>query len=127
MYFEGLAVEIYATKAGLEPVKPPRMRGVSGVEHRFSFLAAGEGRSYGFELFPEVSEIEVLKAYAKQLDTGVKTYLVCLKGKPTQAGGNLAREYGMRILGPGEIAPFFDNKEWLETAPVTVTEIPILV
>jgi len=122
MYFEGLAVEIYATKGGLEAVKPPRMRGASGVEHRFSFLATQEGHSFGFELSPEVGEVEVLKAYAKQLDTGAKTYLVCLKGKPSQRGLELANEYRMRILSPGEIAQFFENKEWMEMTPPTMVE-----
>ena len=126
MYFEGLAIEIYATKAGWEAVKPPRIRGASGVEHRYSFLANNEGRSCGFELSSEVGEVEVLKAYAKQLDTGVKTYLVCLKGKPTQAGADLAKEYGMVVLGPGDIAPFFDNKEWLGLAPATLVESRVL-
>lgn len=122
MYFEGLAVEIYATMGGLEAVKPPRIRGASGVEHRFSFLASHEGRSFGFEIAPEVGEIEVLKVYAKQLDTGVKAYLVCLKGKPTPSGAELANEYGIRILSPAEIAPFFENKEWLEVASATRSE-----
>ena len=125
MYFEGLAVEIYATKAGLESVKPPRKKGASGVEHRFSFLADKEGRLCGFDFFPEVGEVEVLKSYAKQLDTGVKTYLICLKGKPTEGGAALLKEYGMRVLGPAEIAPFFDNKEWLEIAPVELSETPM--
>jgi len=126
MYFEGLAVEIYATKAGWEAVKPARKRGASSVEHSFSFLAISEGSSCGFDILPEVSEVEVLKAYAKQLDTGVKTYLICLKGKPTQAGADLAKEYGIRILGPADIAPFFDNKEWLEQVPMTLAERPVL-
>ena len=113
MYFETLALEIHSTKSGWEVIKPPRTTGVSGVEHRFTFLASKDGKMSGFDIFPEVREVEVLKAFIKEMDSGVTVYLVCLRGRPTDGGMKLAEEYGMKILGPGDIGAFFDKKTML--------------
>ena len=112
MYFESLAIEIYSTKAGWEPVKPPRTKGDSGVEHRFSFLGVQGDEGLAFDLCTDVGQVEVLRSYVKQLDTRVKVVMVCLKGRPTEEGLALAKEYGMRILSPAEIGTYFDRKEW---------------
>jgi len=126
MYFENLAVEIYSTKAGLEPIKPARCRGASGVEHRFSFLASKEGRLYAFDILPEVSEMQVLSSYIKQMDTKAVVFLVCLKGSPSEGGARLAKDYGMKILSPADIGPFFKSDEWVaskaETPQIADTE-----
>lgn len=109
MSFEGLLLEVQARLSGWEVIKPPLCKGISGVEHRFSFLASKEGQLCGFELCGDVGEAEVLKAFVKRRDTRATVFLVCLKGRPSEGGSRLAREYGMRILGPADIESFFEK------------------
>jgi len=109
VYFENLVLEIYATKAGLEVIKPARCQGTSGIEHRFSFLTSEGPRMYAFDVYPEVGEVEVIRTYLKRMDTGAETFLVCLKGRPTAAGSRLASEYGLRVLGPADVEVVFDS------------------
>jgi len=108
VYFEVLALEIYATKEGFEVIKPARLTGTSGVEHRFSFLASKGGRMRGFDLCQEVGKLEVLRAFLKEMDTGATVTLICLRGRPSEEGQRLAEEYGFRILTPADIGSFFE-------------------
>jgi len=108
VYFEVLALEIYATREGFEVIKPPRTMGTSGVEHRFSFLASKGGRLCGFDLCQEVGRFEVLRAFLKEIDTGASVTLICLKGRPSEEGQRLAEEYGFRILTPADSGSFFE-------------------
>jgi len=110
MYFEILSLEAYATKAGLEVIKPARVKGRSGVELKFSFLAADKERLYAFELCPEVGQLEVLRTFIKRMDTGVTVTLVCLRGRPSEEGMKLAREYNIRVLSPADIGSFFKRE-----------------
>lgn len=110
MYFESLALEIHSTKAGWNVIKPPLCKGISGVVHRFSFLASKGGRLCGFDLCAEVGEAEVLNAFVKEMDSQASVFLVCLKGRPSEGGSKLAKEYGLRILGPADIGSFFDKE-----------------
>ncbi|MGD1054676.1 MAG: hypothetical protein ABR867_01150 [Nitrososphaerales archaeon] len=111
MYFEKLALEINATTAGWEVIKPERCVGTSGVEHRFTFLASDSGHMYGFDLYPEIGEIEVLRTFIKEMDTGVSGVLVCLSGKPSESAKNVAAELGVRICSPAEIGGFFKSEK----------------
>ena len=108
MNFESLALEIHATKAGFEVIKPPRCRGTSGVDHRFSFVASDGKHVYAFDLCQDVGEVEVIRAFLKKIDTGTNVSLVCLRGRPSEEGLNLAKSYDLRILTPADIEPFFD-------------------
>lgn len=115
LYFENLALEIHATKAGWEVVKPPRVKGTSGVDHRFSFMASKGAELVGFDLYPQVTGIEVLKTYIKSMDAGIDASIVCLSGKPTEEGRKLAKEYGLTVLSPAEIEQRFEPAK--ELAP----------
>ena len=106
--FENLALEIHATKAGFEVIKPPRYKGTSGVEHRFSFVASDGRHVYAFDLCQDVGEVEVIRAFLKKIDTGTHVSLVCLRGRPSEEGLKLAKSYDLRILTPADIEPFFD-------------------
>ncbi len=110
MYYEGLALEIYATKAGLQVIKPPRRVGASGVEHKFSFLASDGERTYAFDLYSEVGGAEVLRAFIKRLDTNISVFLVCLRGKPSEEAVALAEERDVRVMAPSEIETFFESE-----------------
>ena len=110
MHFETLALEIHSSMAGWEVIKPPRCTGISGVEHRFSFLASKRGELHGFDLCQDVGEVEVLKAFVKEMDTKANVFLVCLKGRPTEKGSALANEYGIKVLSPADIGSFFDTQ-----------------
>lgn len=84
--------------------------GLSGVEHRFSFLASKNGHLCGFDLCAEVKETEILKAFIKEIDSHATVFLVCLKGRPSEGGSKLAKEYGVRVLSPADIGSFFEKE-----------------
>ncbi len=111
MYFETLALEIYAAKAGWEVIKPARAMGTSGVEHKFSFLVTKHGHICAIDLYKEVGQVEVLRTFLKEMDTKATVLLVCLSGRPTAEGMDLAKEYGFRIMGPGDIQSMFETLE----------------
>jgi hypothetical protein len=111
--FEKLALEINATSAGWEVIKPPRCVGTSGIEHRFTFLASRSGHLYGFDLYPEIGELQVLRTFIKEMDTGVTGVLVCLSGKASGKGMELTAELRVRVLSPAEIGDFFKSEKML--------------
>jgi hypothetical protein len=111
VYFEKLALEINATAAGWEVIRPARRVGTSGVEHGFTFLTSDSKHLYGFDLYPEIGEIEVLRTLIKEMDTGISAVLVCLSGKPSERARELAAELGVRILSPAEIGGFFRSEK----------------
>ena len=92
-------------------IKPARCVGTSGVEHKFSFLAGKKGRVCAVDLYKEVGQVEVLKTFLKEMDTSADVVLVCLSGRPSAAGTELAKEYGLKIVGPGEIGKLFEELE----------------
>ena len=110
MYYEKLALEVNANIAGLDIVKPPFVRGTSGVEHKFAFLASDRMNRYGFDIHNQVGEVEVLRSFIKRMDTGVEVFLVCLSGRPSPEGQRLASSYGMKVLNPAEAGDFFSNR-----------------
>ena len=107
MYFERLVLEIHANNAGWRTIKPPFCMGESGVQQKFSFLATDETCVYGFDIYNEVTEEEVLRTYMKRLDTKVLTVIVNLRGRPKMEVARIADDYGITILGPAEIESFF--------------------
>lgn len=110
MYYEKLALEVNAAASGLSVVKPASVKGKSGLDQKFTFVATDGTSTYAFDLYPEVGEKEVLRTYLKELDTGAETYMVCLQGKPTPEAADLAREYGLEVLGPGSVGEFFNKR-----------------
>jgi hypothetical protein len=108
MFTEKLGLEIQAANRGLAPVKPAATRGASGIVHSFSFVAQGGGVTYCFDIYDDVTEVEVLKTYIKKVDTGYAVNLVSTTGRVSRLGIVLAREYGMAILASGETPAFFD-------------------
>jgi len=113
MYYEKLALEVNATSAGWEVIEPARVVGASGIEHKFTFLASESGKLYGFDLYPEIGEIEVLRTFIKEMDSGTTAVLVCLSGKPSSRARGLAGEIGVKILSPAEIGGFFKSEKAL--------------
>lgn len=110
MYYEKLALEVGATVAGYNVIKPPVVRGRSGVEHRFTFLAAEGSTMLAFDIYPEVGEVEVLRTYVKKMDAGIEAFIVCLSGRPRDRAKELSRVYGIQVLGPREVGDFFTRK-----------------
>jgi hypothetical protein len=108
MFTEKLGLEVQAANRGLTPVRPATTKGTSGIVHSFSFVARGGGVTYCFDIYDNVTEIEVLKTYIKKLDTGYVVNLVSTTGRVSRLGIALAREYGMAILASGETPAFFD-------------------
>jgi len=110
MYYEKLALEVGATVAGLDVVKPAVIRGESGTEQRFAFVA-GDGREmYAFDIYTEVKEVDVLRTYVKKMDTGANAFVVCLSGRPDAKAKELARNYGIEVLSPMEVGDFFSSR-----------------
>lgn len=110
VYYEELALEVSASIAGLRVIKPPVLRGTSGVDQRFSFLASDENVRYAFDVWQNVNEIEVLRTFIKKLDTGVQALIVCLSGRPSPEGRKLAASYGIDVLSPGDVGNFFSRR-----------------
>lgn len=110
MYYERLALEVGATVAGFNVVKPAAITGASGTEHRFTFVASEGSSTYAFDVYPEVGEVEILRTYIKKLDTGARTFVICLSGKPRAEALRVAECYGIELLGPKEVGDFFSRK-----------------
>ena len=110
MSYERLALGVGATLAGLNVVKPAVIRGESGVEHKFTFVAASGSQVYAFDIYAEVGEVEVIRTYIKKLDTGATTSVVCLSGKAKPEAQDLSASYGIDILGPKEVEDFFSKR-----------------
>jgi len=110
MYYEKLALEVGATVAGLEVVKPSILVGESGIEHRSTFVAADSTRKYAFDVYNELRETDILRTYVKKMDTMAETYVVCLSGRPDDKAKELARNYGIDVLTPMEVGDFFSSR-----------------
>lgn len=110
MYYEKLALEVGATVAGLDVVKPAVIRGESGVDQRFTFVARDGSVMYAFDIYTDVRETEILRTYVKKMDTGVNAFVVCLSGRPDGKAKELARNYGINVLSPMEVGDFFSTR-----------------
>jgi len=110
MYYEKLALEVGATVAGLDVVKPAVISGESGTDQRFTFVAADGSDMYAFDIYTDVREIDILRTYVKKMDTGAKAFVVCLSGRPDAKAKELARNYGIDVLSPMEVGDFFSNR-----------------
>jgi hypothetical protein len=107
MYFERLVLEIHSNNAGWKVVKPPFVTGTSGVPQKFSFLATDESCFYGFDIYNDVSQEEVLRTYMKRMDTKALTVIISLSGRPRKEVAKMADQYGITILSPADIESFF--------------------
>lgn len=110
LYYEKLALEVGATVAGFDVVKPAVLTGASGVVHSFTFVAAEGSTTYAFDVYREVGEVEMIRTYIKKMDTGARTLVVCLSGKPKAEALRMADCYGIELLGPKEVGDFFSRR-----------------
>ena len=107
MEFEKLALEVSALKAGLTPVSPHVLQGASGVEHRFDLLFTDGARYYAFDFYDRVTDVEVVKSYAKKFDAGCSVSVISPLGAVTADAKTLAISYNMRLLTPEAASTFF--------------------
>ena len=107
MEFEKLALEVSALKAGLTSVNPRLLLGASGVEHRFDLLFTDGAHYYAFDFYDEVTDVEVVKSYAKEFDAGCLVSVVSPLGTVTDDAKALAISYNMRLLTPEAASTFF--------------------
>jgi hypothetical protein len=110
LYYEKLALEVGATVAGLKVVKPAVIEGESGISQRFTFVASDGSETYAFDLYPKVTEVELIRTYVKKMDTGAKAFVVSLSGRAGPEAGRIAENFGIEILGPNEVGDFFSNR-----------------
>jgi len=110
MFYEKLALEVNAQASGLTVVRPATMRGESGNDQKFSVMATGNGQTFAFDICQQISEEQVLRTYMKQLDTGARTFIVSLGGRPSPLAVELAQNYGIGMLGPGDVGEFFSKR-----------------
>jgi hypothetical protein len=106
MEFEKLALEVSAVKAGLTPMSPHVLQGDSGTEHRFNMLFSDGAKKYAFDFYEDVTEIEVIRSFAKKLDTRTLVNIVCT-GEVSDRARTLAVGYEMKILTPEAAKTFF--------------------
>ena len=107
MEFEKLALEVSARKAGLTAVKPRVLQGSSGVEHKFDLLFTDGDHFHAFDFYEEVTDVEVVKSFAKKFDVGCPVSIVSPPGKATEGAQKLALSYGMRIITPDAVPTVF--------------------
>lgn len=107
MEFEKLALEVSALKAGLTEVTPHVLQGNSGVEHKFDMLFSDGARNYAFDFYEAVTDVEVVKSYAKKFDSGCHVSIISPGKGVTDAAKELALSYNMRILTPEAASTFF--------------------
>lgn len=110
MEFEKLALEVRAHFAGLSVIKPPFVVGSSGVRHRFSFLASRDSELFAFDIYEKVGVVEVIRTFAKRLDTSVTACIINLGGGIDSKTSQLASVYGIDTLSPGEIQNLFGRQ-----------------
>ena len=110
MYYEKLALEVGATVAGYEVAKPPFIRGASGIDQKFTFVATEGDKNLAFDIYNDVGEVEILRTYVKKMDTGAEAFVVCLSGKPKERAKELSENYGIKILGPKEVGDLFTRR-----------------
>jgi len=116
MYYEKLALEVGATVAGFNVVKPAMIEGASGVNQRFTFVASDGPDMYAFDVCAEVGQKEILQTYIKKMDTGANAYVVCLSGKAKPEAREMADIYGIEVLGPKEVGDFFSQRIALQVS-----------
>jgi hypothetical protein len=112
---EKLTLEVGAARAGLKPVVPRAVQGESGVVHSFNLLFSDGDRFYAFDIYDSVSTTEMVKSYAKKLDTGCSLVVVCPLERADDDARQLAASYEIRIISPEAAATFFS----LERPPST--------
>lgn len=109
MYTERLLLEVEASRLGWNVVKPPVVTGRSGVVHSFSFLATSGKMRYGFDVYDEVTEIQVINSFIKGFDTDVSVQIISSEGRATQSAKKLATEYRIKVLSEAELRTFFEE------------------
>ena len=107
MELEKLALEVGAARAGLKPIVPRAVQGESGVVHSFNLLFSDGDRSYAFDIYDSVTTVEMVKSYAKKLDTGCSVVVVCPPEKVRDEARQLATSYNIRVISPEAAATFF--------------------
>jgi hypothetical protein len=107
MLTEKLTLEVQAVKLGWKVIKPPVIAGRSGVDHAFSFVASTGTINYAFDIYEEVSEMEVLKSFIKKFDTGSVVNIICATGKVGPSAEKMAKEYDIRIFDATNASQFF--------------------
>ena len=107
MEFEKLALEVSAMKAGLKAVSPHVLQGASGVVHNFDLLFSDGSRKYAFDFYESVTDVEVVRSYAKKFDSSSSVNIICPPGAAAESAQKLALVYNMRILAPEAAATFF--------------------
>ncbi len=110
MEYEKLALEVSAIRAGLTAVNPHVLPGDSGVDHTFNLLFTDGSRYYAFDFYERVTDIEVVKSFAKKLDTRSSVNIVCMGVDVTKEARLLAASYDMHILSPGGAETFFTRQ-----------------
>ena len=106
---ERLYLQVNATSVGWSEVRPAVLRGHSGIDHHFAFLAQKDQAVCSFDIYDRVTEIEVLRTFTKKIDTGVPVTIVSISGWSEQTAQNLARSYGIEIIGTNDIPKFFER------------------
>ena len=107
MELEKVALEVAASKAGLNVLKGAVLQGRSGIDHKFAFVASDGVRSFAFDFYNGARDVDVLRTFVKKYDTGIEANIISAGSRPTQAAASLAGEYGMKILGTDSLASFF--------------------
>ncbi len=123
MYYEKLALEVGATVAGFTVLKPPVIKGASGNDQKFTFVAVDRNQTYAFDVCAEAGRKEILRSYIKKMDTGAKTFVVCLSGKPKLDATELAGYYGIEVLGPKEVGDFFSERIARQVSSVRLSKL----
>ena len=109
MYVEKLQLEIKASGLGWKALKPPVIKGNSGVDHIFSFVAESGETKYAFDIYDKITPVEVISSYVKMYDTDSLVNLVCPKGSIEDDARALAKQYGMDIVTAAEIGKLFET------------------
>ncbi len=107
MQFEKLTLEVSAINAGLKPISPHVLQGDSGIEHTFDLLFSNGERFYAFDFYEKVTDIEVVKSYAKKFDARASVNIICTTGNVTKKARSLATSYDMKILNAETAETFF--------------------
>jgi hypothetical protein len=96
--WECLLLQVESEKAGYATTSPPAIKGKSGVTHRFSYLCSSDETKVAFDIYKNLSEVEVMTTYIKMFDTGAHCFIVNLGEAPDGPTTRLLAAYRIPVL-----------------------------
>ena len=100
----GALDQIRSVAQGLEyqEVVPAKLKGKSGIKHKFSALFRGKGRYFAVDVYDKVLETDILRGRIKEQDVEIP-YCIETADTPPGRALKLAKYYQITIVTSGDL------------------------